>query len=76
MTKARITKRTITIVEPKGWPEFSEQDWQSVQWWMKDRRIPNLQAFHRYIGIRESVFDATLAALKKGKAALDKKERP
>jgi len=64
----RIAKRTITIIEPKGWPEFSEEDWQSVRYWMQDRRIPNLRAFLRYVGMREAIFDATLTVLE-GKEA-------
>lgn len=58
-------KHTLQIIEPKGWPEFSGDDWKRVRGWMHDRRIPNLRAFYAYVGRREQVFDAMVAALKR-----------
>ena len=59
-------KRLIEVTEPRGFPEFSEDDWRGVKAWMRDRRIPNLRAFFVYVGRREAMFEAVVETLRKG----------
>jgi hypothetical protein len=55
----------ISLVEKRGFPEFSDDDWRDVRDWMRDRRIPNIRAFYAYISKREVMYNAVTGALRR-----------